>query len=810
MHKPDTENSHWLERALLESETATLFCAPGQQPAYFNPSVLHVWNVGEEDLTTPTWKHILQARVHAPAWDETATTVMDAPPSMQRIRLTDGRWLLQRKRPVRGPAGEAGVFWSWSDITPVVMLEGHVDASNALLNKLSVQVPGIIFKFKMWPDGRACFPYISDAVSTMYPGVRPEDLVDDATPFFAFRHPEDAAGLQNSMLRSAQTMQTWDHEYRLLLPSAKVVWRHGTARPERQDDGSIAWHGIIMDITERKLAEEELRLNSLVFDTSGEGILVLDKRHAIVTVNPAFVRITGFEDGEMAGQKLGRLSCGAFARFLDCNARAELRQNGFWEGEVCGRRKSGELLATWLRVSNVTDASGVVTHRVVVFEDISEAKRASEHIWRQAHFDHLTGLPNRKLLYERVAHGMERCGRDGQRLALLLLDLDFFKEINDTLGHMVGDQLLVEAARRMDALVLSGDTMARLGGDEFAVLLAGEQVDSLAMSKADDLMAALTESFHVGGETVHMTASMGIAIYPSDGVDVHDLLKHAEQALYAAKSKGRNRFSWFTPSLHAAAERKRKLAESLHSALARNQLEVHYQPVVDLATGRIVKAEALLRWHSTDVPQVGPAEFIPIAEENGLIEEIGDWVFDEVLQMSKRLERRFGQAIQIAVNQSPRQFGASDASVGWQQKLEQAGIAADRVAIEITEGLLLDHRQEVMAQLLALRKAGLQLALDDFGTGYSAMSYLLKFQLDLLKIDQSFVRNIEHAHGQAIIEAMVVMAHKLGLKVVAEGVESEAERAFLASTGCEFAQGYLFSKPVTADALESLLVAEPA
>jgi len=440
-----------------------------------------------------------------------------------------------------------------------------------------------------------------------------------------------------------------------------------------------------------------------------------------------------------------------------------------------------------------------VLRRIAMFSDITEKKRTEETIWRQANYDPLTDLPNRRLFRDRLQHEVIKAHRAGTYVALLFIDLDRFKEVNDTLGHHTGDLLLVEAARRITNLVRATDTVARLGGDEFTVVMADLADTDRVGEVAQAMLLALSEPFLLGKDNVYISASVGITIFPSDADNLESLLRNADQAMYAAKEQGRNRFSYFTASMQATAQTRLQLSTDLRGAIAAGQFEVHLQPIVDLASGRMLKAEALLRWHHPEHGMVDPGQFIPIAEETGLINEIGDWVFRE----SARLAKSWYDAtaddegmVQISVNKSPRQFFSGDTHKTWIAHLTEIGLPSSCIVIEITEGLLLDDRPEVAEKLSHFRNAGFGISLDDFGTGYSAMSYLKKFPIDLLKIDQSFVRDMATDHGdQAIVEAIIVMAHKLGLKVIAEGVETEEQCAILKAAGCDYAQGYLFSRP---------------
>jgi diguanylate cyclase (GGDEF)-like protein len=391
----------------------------------------------------------------------------------------------------------------------------------------------------------------------------------------------------------------------------------------------------------------------------------------------------------------------------------------------------------------------------------------------------------------------------------MFIDLDHFKEVNDTLGHEAGDLLLQDAARRVAKCVRDADTLARLGGDEFTVILPGLTDTDRLESIAESIIHTLSTPFQIGESTVYVSASIGITIFPTDATDISSLLKNADQAMYVAKNKGRNRFSYFTASMQEAASRRLQLSNDLRGALDAEQFEVYYQPIIELATGHVSKAEALIRWHHPTLGMVSPATFIPLAEDIGLINAIGDWVFRQsALQaLSWNLNKApHLLAIQISVNKSPRQFVAGNINLDIIEWMHKLALPAACIVMEITEGLLMDDRTEVKDTLLAYRDAGIQVSLDDFGTGYSAMSYLQRFDIDYIKIDQSFVRNMVNNSGdQAIVEAIVVMAHKLGMKVIAEGVETEQQRDILTAAGCDYAQGFLFARPMPAAEFDAFL-----
>ena len=439
--------------------------------------------------------------------------------------------------------------------------------------------------------------------------------------------------------------------------------------------------------------------------------------------------------------------------------------------------------------------------------DISDKKETDAIIWRQANFDPLTNLPNRHMFHTRLEQEILNTQRTSLKLALLFIDLDRFKEVNDTLGHNVGDQLLTEVAQRLSSSVRKSDMVARLGGDEFTIILSQLTDVSQVETVAQNILRRLAEPFTLNNEIAYVSASIGITLYPEDTDEVEQLLMNADQAMYVAKKKGRNRFSYFTPSLREEAQQRLKLINELRIALAGDQFKVYFHPIIEIKTGRIVKAEALLRWQHPQRGMAGQMEIIPIAEETGLIVEIGDWVFREAARWAARWQTLVPGGLQVGVNMSPVQFQAEGEHIEqWLAYLQELGLSGTSIVIEITEGVLLHVDGAISDILLKFRDAGVQVSIDDFGTGYSALSYLKKFDIDYLKIDLSFVRDLEtDPNDRALSEAIIMMAHKLGLKVIAEGVETEGQLKLLSAAGCDYAQGYLFSKPIPPEEFEVLL-----
>jgi diguanylate cyclase (GGDEF)-like protein len=481
-----------------------------------------------------------------------------------------------------------------------------------------------------------------------------------------------------------------------------------------------------------------------------------------------------------------------------------LMEEGHWAGEIWNRRKNGESYPEWLTISAVRNEAGQTTNYVSIFHDITELKRQQDALEYQAQHDALTGLPNRILLGDRLRMALAQLERSGGKLALLFLDLDNFKTINDGLGHIVGDQLLVELSSRLEGLLRSGDTVARLGGDEFLILLPEiESIDD-ASHIATRMLDALKTPYHHGDVEYFVTASIGLTIAPDDGTEGSKLIKNADMAMYRAKSMGRNNYQYFTPEMDVAAHRRISMEYKLRKAIEAQEFELFYQPLVDMDSGRILGAEALVRWRS-EGKIVSPVEFIPLAEDSGLILPLGDWVLRTAARQAK-LWQDAGHDLTMSVNISSRQFAGADLATTLREVLLLTHLAPGKLYFEITESMLMGDMAKAEATLLALREAGGTFFLDDFGTGYSSLSYLKRLPIDGLKIDRSFVRDItEDPDSRAIVAAIVSMARTLNLRLVAEGVETQEQRSLLASMGSIVLQGYLASPPVPAPDFEVLL-----
>ncbi|HEY7986119.1 MAG TPA: EAL domain-containing protein [Methylophilaceae bacterium] len=630
-----------------------------------------------------------------------------------------------------------------------------------------------------------------------------------AMAFTAITHPDDLpTDIENMRKIKEGLIRSLTREKRYIRRDGSTVWVSLTLSPMAEPgEPSTNAISVVQDITERKQAEESMRLAASVYETSSEAMAVTDADDIILTVNPAFTRITGYTPQDVIGKHSSILSSSHHDEEFYRSIWQEVDTAGRWQGERWDKRKNGEEYAVWLTINNIFNEDGSVHRRVSLFSDITEWKKSQELIWHQANYDPLTRLPNRQMFQDRMYQEIKKSHRASLPLALLFLDLDRFKEINDTLGHDMGDVLLIEAAKRLTSCVRETDTVARLGGDEFTIIL-GELDDRSNVDRVtEDILHRLSEPFQLGSEIAYISASIGITLYPEDALTADALLKNADQAMYAAKNQGRNRYHYFTQSMQLAAQARLRLMQDLRKALDAQQFRVYYQPIVDLTSGAIHKAEALIRWDHPKRGLIGPVEFIPLAEESGLINDIGEWVFRQAAQQAGIWRDSHHPDFQISVNKSPVQFHNEDKTYpSWTIQLHAMGLPARCIVVEITEGLLLNTGTRIMDRLQEFRDAGIQVSLDDFGTGYSSLSYLNKFAIDFLKIDQSFVRNLTPGSSNlALCEAIIVMAHKLGMKVIAEGIEAEQQRDLLTAAGCDYGQGYLFSKPVPALQFEIFL-----
>jgi len=581
-----------------------------------------------------------------------------------------------------------------------------------------------------------------------------------------------------------------------------------TREPRRWEEGETeVLQTVAADIGHLILQEQalsQLRLSARVFAESGEAIAVTDASGNFVSVNRAFTEVTGYMPEEVLGRNPRLLQSGRHSQEFYAAMWRQMAVEGSWQGEVWNRRKSGEIYPEWLNISAVRNPTGEITHYVAIFSDITERKAAQARIEYLAHHDPLTGLPNRSLLRERLEQEIGRARRAGSKVGVLFLDLDRFKTVNDSLGHAAGDRLLRDVADRLRSSLRDSDIICRQGGDEFIVVLPELKGATDAAQVASQIMARLSQPIDVGSQLVHTSCSIGIALFPDDGHTSAALLKAADLAMYHAKESERGTYRFFTAELNARAVERLELDGRLREAMAQGDFELFYQPQWSLTDGRLTGLEALVRWRSAG-ELVSPARFIPLAEDNGLIIPLGAWILDQACRTAMHW-RREGHDLTVAVNVSPVQLRRDDMVARVRHALQISGLPAHALELEITESLMMGDDTQVLERLAALKQLGIKLAIDDFGTGYSNLAYLKRFNVDRLKIDQSFVRGIDSKPDAAVIVSAVIgMGRRLGLNTLAEGVETEGERLALLHAGCDDVQGYLLGRPMPTSELEMLL-----
>lgn len=621
-------------------------------------------------------------------------------------------------------------------------------------------------------------------------------------------HPEDRAQVKAAMEAYLQgKAEFFEAEYRTDLGDTHWCWvlDRGKIVEWDKNDKPLRLAGTYTDISMRRGQEEALRLSSQVLESMNESVVVCNLNYRVISVNPAFCSTTGFNEHKIAGKPFLFLTRGLYPRSFYLQIEHQLLNQKHWSGEVQIRTHSKQSLLVWMEINQVLNSQGEASHFVVVFTDITDRKQAEKDLRLLANYDQLTGLPNRTLFQDRLDHALRQAHRNRTMVALLFLDLDRFKHINDSLGHHIGDQLLKAVASRLTKAIRDGDTVARLGGDEFIILLEGLQKTKAATVIAEKLLTAFERPFALENFSLNVSPSIGISLYPDDADEGLELLKFADTAMYHAKSLGRNNFQFYTAKLNAYAVRHVQLEAGLKQALGRNEFKLQYQPKFCVHSGKLTGMEALLRWESQELGPISPAEFIPLAEETGLVNSIGQWVLLSVCSQLERWQNQGLEVVPVAINISAKQL-QTDIISSIEVALAMHGLSAELLEIELTESAVMQRPLESVEILNQLKALGLSLAVDDFGTGYSSLAYLKRFPLDTLKIDREFVRDItKDPDDAAITNAIIVLAHSLELQVVAEGVETQAQLNFLAAQGCDQAQGFLLGRPMTEGQAEALL-----
>ena len=622
-------------------------------------------------------------------------------------------------------------------------------------------------------------------------------------------HPDDLPVLRRALVEHMKgRSDDYQVEYRIKHAAGHWVWIEDRGRAvERDAEGRVLrMLGTRRDISARKVQEQQQQLAATVFEAASEGIVILDPDYRLLSVNQAFSDVTGYRQDEVVGKSVISLISSSDSRRQYQMIRLELENSGTWCGELIETRKNGELYPQWLQLNVVRDARGSVSHIVGFFADLSSRREAEERLRYLSHYDELTGLANRSLFKERLHDASQRARQSGRSIALLHVDLDRFKLLNDSLGHEVADQLLRQVSRRLTQAVPEADTLARLSGDEFAILIdAYGSLSSLARL-ASRLLSKLRVPMTVGGHELVVSASLGISLLPDNAREISALVSQANMAMQHAKHLGGNTFQFFTDNLQACTLERLQLENQLRKGIDEGQLEVFYQPKLCLASDSLNAAEALVRWRHPELGLVPPSDFIGLAEETGLIGAIGEFVLRQACLQARTWQMQGLAHIRVSVNLSVHQLRQGNLLSLVRQVLDETGLEAQYLELELTESQLLDNVESVISTFQQLRELGVKLAIDDFGTGYSSLSYLKRFPVDYVKIDQTFIRDLTPgSEDAAITRAIIAMAHSLELKVVAEGVETQAQMDFLKSQRCDEIQGYLISKPVPVEQFAQLL-----
>ncbi|MBF0283781.1 MAG: EAL domain-containing protein [Magnetococcales bacterium] len=659
----------------------------------------------------------------------------------------------------------------------------------------------------------------SDEIFRIF-GHPPQAFIPDYAAFLRAIHPADVDRVEREVQRALEHPDhPYNVEHRILRPDGSLRIVHEKGEVIRDPSGKpLVMMGAVHDITELRRVEEHLHtvtqtfhealgemgsqmeLAAKVFEHAIEGVTITNAENVILSVNPAFCAITGYASEEVIGQTPRLLRSDRHEPAFYAEMWKTLARDGFWQGEIWNRRKSGEAFPEHLTITSVRDEQGRPTHYIALFHDLSDLRRSEEALHLKTFYDALTGLPNRELFRDRLRMALRQARRTKRRIGVVVFDLDLFKHVNDTLGHISGDLLLQEAGARMTAALREGDAAARLGGDEFALLLEELADAREAAHVVQRVFDHFLPPFVLSGTELYVTLSAGIAIFPDNGEDADLLLRNADMALHRAKDLGRRNFQFHTPEMDARVNRRLRLENDMRKGLERGEFLLFYQPKIDTAGMKLGGMEALARWKHPEQGMISPADFIPVAEETGLIVPMGEWILREACRQAQAWVDAGLPPMTVAVNLSARQFREANLLQMVDQVLAESGLVPEQLELEITESMVMSDVEQAIDTMRALRERGVRIAVDDFGTGYSSLNYLKRFPVHALKVDQHFIKDvITSGEDAAIVAGVIRLAHSLGLEVVAEGVELREHVDFLRQLACETLQGYYFSRPLPSE-----------
>jgi len=745
--------------------------------------------------TTHAWVDLIcpeERRTHRRAVKQ---AVAEMRPYALEYRIVDAtgteRWVAENGQP---QAGVAGMVWVDGIIADISQRKHHEMRIEALLTEQSAILDNVMFGVMFVRHRRIVS--VNRRCEELF-GYGHGGMTGSSTAIvFPTRYDFEEAGERQYPALGAGGDFSEERHYRRQDGSLFWALVSGCALdPLRPGEGSI-W--VYADITARKEAEEKLRLSATVLEHIADAVMVVDVEGVIVAVNPAFTQITGYAEAEAVGRHSSLTRSERHDEAFYQTMWDELIASGFWRGELWRRRKNGEIFLEWLTISAVRDTHALTTHYVGVSRDITEVKQAQEKLDHLAHHDPLTALPNRLLFHDRLQHALLRAARSAEKLAILFIDLDRFKNVNDTLGHHIGDELLQQVAAQLAARLREGDTLARLGGDEFIVLLENVDGQYGASQVAEKLVAMFEQPFLVAGHELFVTCSVGVSLYPDDAQDLNMLVRNADVAMYQAKARGRNGYRFYAPSMTGEGIERLRLETFLRRSIEKNEIFLNYQPQVEIDTGRLIGVEALVRWNHPELGLIAPARFIPLAEDSGYINQLGKWVLDEACRQMMRWQAQGLHVPKMAVNLSVKQFERGSMAGVVADILRETGLEPQRLQLEVTESVIM-NTGDALGYINDLHAIGVGLAIDDFGTGYSSLAYLKQLPVQTLKIDRSFIKDISgDANDEAIAIAIIQLGKSMQLSVIAEGVETQEQAAFLLRHGCRLAQGYFYSRPVLA------------